>query len=261
MKSEITRLLTIAYEVEGLLHVLEQHSDTTPAVVLDILRDKANDLAASITTLTAEGHPEATVLQPTSTAVQTTTVVDVPTAADVETETTTQIEEDAEVPADADIDQQGANYPEVTVAPHDTEPTSDERDENELPLRDETDVDREIFGSQGYVEPAKVQQNETTIIVESDAHHSEHREAMRVDEKLHRTLSQDLRKAFSLNDRFRFQRELFAGNATLMNDSLSLVESMSSLAEAEAYFYDKLGWDRDDEIVADFMTVIRHHLE
>ena len=67
----------------------------------------------------------------------------------------------------------------------------------------------------------------------------------------------DLRKSFSLSDRFRFRRELFANNDVEMTDTLNLVQSMSSLAEAEEFFYGDLEWDKDSPDVADFMTVVK----
>ena len=84
-------------------------------------------------------------------------------------------------------------------------------------------------------------------------------EELRVDEKLQRTLSKDLHKAFSLNDRYRFRRELFSNSELDWNDALNMVASMSSYEEAEDYFYNDLGWDKNSEEVADFMNVIKNH--
>lgn len=84
-------------------------------------------------------------------------------------------------------------------------------------------------------------------------------EPMRLDEKLQRNLSKDLRAAFSLNDMFRFRRELFGNNAAEMTDAIHLVEAMQSYAEAEDYFYGDLGWDKESEEVKEFMTIIRNH--
>jgi hypothetical protein len=82
---------------------------------------------------------------------------------------------------------------------------------------------------------------------------------VRVDEKLQRSLSKDMRKALSLNDRFRFKRELFAGSDVELNQALDLVNAMQSFDEAQEYFIDDLGWDQDNEDVADFMGLVRRH--
>lgn len=84
---------------------------------------------------------------------------------------------------------------------------------------------------------------------------------IRVDEKLQRDLSKDIRKAFSLNDRFRYQRELFAGSASAMDTALEHIEMMSSYGNAELYFYSQLHWDRENEVVQDFMSIVRNHYQ
>ena len=84
---------------------------------------------------------------------------------------------------------------------------------------------------------------------------------LRVDEKLQRHLSKDIRKAISLNDRFRFQRELFAGSASAMNTAIEHIEMMNSYGNAELYFYSQLNWDRENEVVQDFMNIVRNHFQ
>ena len=84
-------------------------------------------------------------------------------------------------------------------------------------------------------------------------------EALTLDEALQRSMSRDLRKAFSLNDRFRYRRELFGNSDVEMNDTLNLVETMHSYSEAEEFFYGDLEWDCESPEVKDFMAVIRNH--
>ncbi len=84
---------------------------------------------------------------------------------------------------------------------------------------------------------------------------------LRVDEKLQRHLSKDIRKAISLNDRFRFQRELFAGSANAMDTAIEHIEVMTSYGNAELYFYSQLNWDRENEVVKDFMSIVRNHFQ
>ena len=90
---------------------------------------------------------------------------------------------------------------------------------------------------------------------------SEPVEPLRVDQKLQRHLSKDIRKAFSLNDRFRFQRELFAGSANAMDTALEHIEVMTSYGNAELYFFSQLHWDRDNQDVKDFMEIVRNHFQ
>lgn len=69
----------------------------------------------------------------------------------------------------------------------------------------------------------------------------------------------DLRRSFTLNDCFRFRRELFGNNDNEFADALNLVSAMNSLSEAEEYFYDDLGWDASNEEVKEFISIISRH--
>lgn len=84
-------------------------------------------------------------------------------------------------------------------------------------------------------------------------------EPISVEQQVQRTMSRDLRKAFSLNDRFRFRRELFENNEVTMNNALDLIEAMKSYNEAEEYFFEDLGWDNESDEVKDFMAIVRNH--
>lgn len=68
-----------------------------------------------------------------------------------------------------------------------------------------------------------------------------------------------MRSAFSINDSFRFRRELFGNSAAEMADAINLAEAMQTFDEAEEYFYGDLVWDKDSEEVKEFMTIIRNH--
>lgn len=69
----------------------------------------------------------------------------------------------------------------------------------------------------------------------------------------------DLRRAFTINDRFRFRRELFGNSDSEMTDTINMVSAMNSFGEAEEYFYDDLGWDKSADEVKDFMLIIERH--
>jgi hypothetical protein len=60
----------------------------------------------------------------------------------------------------------------------------------------------------------------------------------------------DFRKAFSLNDRFRFRRELFGGNEEKMNKAISDLNDLSSYEESVTYLNKVLNWNIEDASVA-----------
>jgi hypothetical protein len=65
----------------------------------------------------------------------------------------------------------------------------------------------------------------------------------------------DLRQAFSIADRFRFQRELFGGNGEKFNTTLSQLTASKNKEEAMALLK-PLGWDENDPRVADFIRIV-----
>ncbi len=66
----------------------------------------------------------------------------------------------------------------------------------------------------------------------------------------------DFRKAFSLNDRFRFRRELFGGDEARMNQTIADLNAMTSLDEAKRYLQERMAWDWQDEATSDFIKLL-----
>lgn len=211
MTANIEELITINYEIEGLLYLALHRGDETPEQVWKMIEDKIDILKSSI---------------PRS------------------------------VP-DEQVD--ASNAPQ-------------KEEYNEEPLQDEPVA--ETFKEAVAEEPFQEGPVEETIVVieeqisvpditeETPAEQEPEpkpRADIRLDEKLARQHSRDLKKAFSLNDRFRFRRELFANSDSAMNDSLELVEGMQSFDEAADLFYDSLGFDANNPDVVDFMDIIEKH--
>ena len=67
--------------------------------------------------------------------------------------------------------------------------------------------------------------------------------------------------AFTLNDRFRFRRELFNNSDAEFSEAMGRIALMDSYDEAEEHFIDELGWDAENPEVADFMEIIRIYFE
>jgi hypothetical protein len=65
----------------------------------------------------------------------------------------------------------------------------------------------------------------------------------------------DLRQAFTLADRFRFQRELFQGNGEKFNLTLSHLNSLKNNEEAMKYIH-TFGWDEQNQHVQDFIRLV-----
>lgn len=80
--------------------------------------------------------------------------------------------------------------------------------------------------------------------------------AFDLNESVFRRNARDLSKAFTLNDKFRFRRELFGNSNGEFNRAVELVEVMRTPEEAEEYFYEDMGWDSTNPDVKDFMRIV-----
>ena len=171
--------------------------------------------------------------------------------------------------ADAPESEEPEPEPEEDVAEVTAEQVADGEYDNEqepmveLVLDDEptAEPDAETSNVADETEDVEAEDNEDNIEEELEANEkaSDDSEPLRLDEKLQRSRSKDLKSAFSLNDTFRFRRELFGNCAAEMTDAIHMVEAMHSFDEAEDYFYGDLGWDRESDDVKEFMAIIKNH--
>ena len=61
----------------------------------------------------------------------------------------------------------------------------------------------------------------------------------------------------SLNDKFRFRRELFNFSDEEMEETLDVISNMSSGDEIDEYLFNDLCWDQENEVVRDFMSIVK----
>lgn len=67
----------------------------------------------------------------------------------------------------------------------------------------------------------------------------------------------DIRKAFGLNDRFYFQRELFNGNPELFNQTLDQINQMDSYDSATHFLISNFQWTEDNEVADSFLKSVK----
>jgi predicted RNA-binding Zn ribbon-like protein len=166
-----------------------------------------------------------------------------------ETDATEQPEESAAEEPETPVEEEPTEEEPVEEIPAAEEPTTEEEtlpetDDTQEEAKDDTPEETENSADK---EPAVPEDDNTPT------------ERITIDEAFIRNKSKDLRSAFSINDSFRFRRELFGNSAAEMADAINLAEAMQTFDEAEEYFYGDLGWDKDSEEVKEFMTIIRNH--
>ena len=67
----------------------------------------------------------------------------------------------------------------------------------------------------------------------------------------------DVRKAMGINDRFLYQRELFAGNADLFNQTLDQLNRMSSFDDASNFLISNFDWDHESDVPGSFLKIVK----
>lgn len=246
MSEDIRRMIRNAFELEGLLMLADERGEEATQLLFDAIREKVESLVADASVLkpiepVAEGAGHA---EPEAEGQ--------PVVAD-------PCEEQQQLPFDENMDSVQDKELE-NECESDDNLCSDavEADGDDIVGDDEAICDSSLSDAQEEIadEVASGSDADTEDAIVEDV---DGEDDITLDEAFIRNKSKDLHGAFSLNDMFRFRRELFGNNAAEMADAIELVSAMESYQEAEDYFYNDLGWDSDSEEVEEFMTIIRNH--
>jgi hypothetical protein len=77
-----------------------------------------------------------------------------------------------------------------------------------------------------------------------------------LNEVLEKKNLSDFRKAFSLNDRFLFRKELFGGDEAKMNKVIADLNEIPSYEASVQYLRDQQDWDTENATVAAFFKLL-----
>ncbi len=279
MKTAIQQMLAEAYELEGLLLLADNRGDDTPEYVYTAIGEKIDRLrsltALAKPTKADDGDDEIIgvtglgLFEAAQTAEPESFDGNDADAVTLEDKLSHELDDaeplslmlDTELEAETEAEPETKAEPEPVSEPQ-PEPKPEAESEEEVPI-----VDVEIAEAEP-IEEVPEEEEEPAEESAEDANDEEEEELegttdsdepVRLDEMLQRSISKDLKSAFSLNDTFRFRRELFSNSGAEMTDALHMVEAMHSFDEAEDYFYGDLGWDRESDDVKDFMAIIKNH--
>lgn len=120
-------------------------------------------------------------------------------------------------------------------------PASEKAQVLEVPFEEETNIEAEV-------EDAAPEYPEHEITSE-----------LKVDQMLSRKEAADLKRVFTLNDKFRFRRALFNQDDTKFAEALQLLGEIKSFDEAKKMLETRYGWDMTDPEVEDFLSIIEPH--
>ncbi|MBR0335062.1 MAG: hypothetical protein IIX13_09020 [Bacteroidales bacterium] len=186
--------------------------------------------------------------------------------------------------AEAEIKTEIKPEPEAALDEPESEPELEFNDELEAELEAETEAEAEtepepdpeiesesiVMQGQEFAEGSKLEFAEDTMpetLAESLAQErpdslAERYEKQLAQKRLQNTLAAqryaDFSRALSLNDRFRYQRELFNNNREALSQLLAALDSMETWAEAEDYL-SSYQWDEELPVVQEFYAMIEQH--
>ena len=263
MDNSLETLLKQVLELEGLLLIAEKRGDDVPNLVIDMIKQKAaaiGEMAGMAALDNKQGIDALPDDEPDDDiTVEFVDDEDAPSAAE-------PVEAESSAPVAAEPEPVVAPEPSVVSEPEPVvAPESEPSVVQPEPAPEPTPVSEP--------EPTPVDEPEPEPVeaptpapeeVEPEAESEEFEpdpddQPLTLDEALQRDMTKDLRQAFSLNDRYRYRRELFGNSDSVMNETLNLIEAMHSFDEAEDYFYNDLQWEHDSPEVADFMVIIKNH--
>ena len=242
MDNSLETLLKQVLELEGLLLIAVKRGDDAPSMVYDMIRQKAAAIGG-MAEVKAPYNEQGIDALP-----------DDEPDDDITVEFVDEPEPEAEQPvAESAVEPEPvAEQPVAKPAVVEPEPVA------EQPVA-EPAVEPEPVAEQPVAEPAVEPEPVAEVEPELEPEPDPDDQPLTLDEALQRDMTKDLRQAFSLNDRYRYRRELFGNSDSVMNETLNLIEAMHSFDEAEDYFYNDLQWEHDSPEVADFMVIIKNH--
>ena len=247
MDNSLETLLKQVLELEGLLLIAEKRGNDVPNLVIDMIKQKAAAIG-EMAGVAASDNKQGIDALPDDEPDDDITVEfvddeDAPSAAEpVEAESSAPVAAEPEpvvAPEPSVVQPEPATEPTPVSEPEPTPVDEPESEPVEAPTPAPEEVEPEAEAEEFEPDPDD--------------------QPLTLDEALQRDMTKDLRQAFSLNDRYRYRRELFGNSDSVMNETLNLIEAMHSFDEAEDYFYNDLQWEHDSPEVADFMVIIKNH--
>ena len=249
MDNSLETLLKQVLELEGLLLIAVKRGDDAPSMVYDMIRQKAAAIGG-MAEVKAPYNEQG---------------IDALPEDEPDDDITVEFVDEPEPEAEQPVAEPEVVEPEPVVEQPVAEPIAVEPEPvAEQPVAEPV-VEPEPVAEQSVAEPAVVEpepEAEEPVAesaVEPELEPDPDDQPLTLDEALQRDMTKTLRQAFSLNDRYRYRRELFGNSDSVMNETLNLIEAMHSFDEAEDYFYNDLQWEHDSPEVADFMVIIKNH--
>lgn len=239
-------------ELNDLLKVISECNGNIPSILYKLAQEKASAIAENISSLSGK-QPE-TVVKPSAPepAVETQQQTEeLPPVQETEELIIAQSVQQTPEPEEPKIEENDILSVSIKYEPEridKTEPTQS------APTNEETDILAETKQPQQPI-PATTQSPVNTTPTDNCIG-GQNGTRLLDDILKQRIASKDIRKAISLNDRFRFKRDLFGGSDEAMCKTIEILNTMHSAKEALNYLEKNFQWNFEDETTNDFITIL-----
>ena len=139
---------------------------------------------------------------------------------------------------------------------HQIEQLRKQMEEHQMLIDSIPDIVTSSIRTEVVMPPSSVEVVSETQSEKTEKPISNERTGLFLNDLLEKNNLSDFRKAFSLNDRFRFRRELFGGDEERMNKAINELNELHSYEDSISYLNDELKWNIEDEAVADFIKLL-----
>ena len=244
--TNIQSIITDVAELNDLLRVISECSGNIPAVLYKLAQEKAQAVAKNVANL-SENLPEvpASVSHDCMPPVEETTKPETVSAAicDIEIQSIETAVKEEPVEPVAEKPQAEPVYTSDNTAKTFAEPA-------------EAKVSPKIDFTPKVEEPKTIQNTVHSAPVIDNTVNAQTNTRLLDDILKQRIASKDIRKAISLNDRFRFKRDLFGGSDDAMCKTIEILNQKESAEDALNYLEANFQWDYESETTVDFITII-----
>ncbi len=261
MSVDLNKLWFLSLEIEGLISILRDKDEKEVNDALPLLKEKVaclSDVLASVST--CENETSETEVD------QVHVMNDEPVEPPVEVEIAIGDETLCENAGNAD-EIRYVEYPKQIIVIRSETTTENKSDTGADSNVGAIEPAPEMTDDEKIAETAEFEEKEdaglpvTGDVAKEPVAEEIKTEPIRVDKKLSRSVARDIKRAFTINDKFLFRRELFGNSNQQYNDALDLIAQMTSFAEAESYFFGNYGWDTENGHVKRFMEIIENYFE
>ncbi len=270
MKEHIEKLTRLNVELEGLLHVLSKR-DTDD--LRKLLGEKYQEFTSLFEELLSQGEPEPEAVEETLEKLDLALTED-----EVKDQEAVSDEIEDETDDASEAIEKGVEKGEEYFDPASLDMAGERTPVNPSPVHEETpalsvETDDQYLMDSAEIVSVSLEDSPADESVEDKSEktsfepvaepltygHPTADDDIRVDEMLSRRGAEDLKKVFTLNDKFRFRRELFHQDDDLFREALAELNSMPDYAAACQYVKTRFATPDNAETVEDFLSIIKPH--